>query len=233
MQSAIASDLGRLDNVVWETLADRHARFTLGTAHAKRMLRTFPPFAAFADNDRPAFEELRAFCEPGEILYVVGWSGAVPAGWRVDFEAMAFQYVWDGPSPAVDPAPEALRLGPAHAEAMVALADLTKPGPFGPRNLDLGEYYGIFEGGRLAAMTGERLGVGRYREVSGVCTHPDFQGRGLARRLMDKVMRLQMARGEVPFLHVMAVNDRARALYERMGFRRRRELVLRSVVRLA
>jgi ribosomal protein S18 acetylase RimI-like enzyme len=230
MHAAVATGTERLDNVVWETLCDLHARHAVGTTRAKRMVRGFPPFAAFADNERPDLDALRPFCAPGEALYVAGWRGAIPASCRVDFEALAIQYIWDGPAPSIDPAPEAIRLGPQHVEAMMALTEVTKPGPFGPRNIDMGEYYGVFEGERLAAMTGERLGAGRFREVSGVCTHPDFQGRGLARRLMEKVMRLQMARGQTPFLHVMASNARARSLYERMGFRMRRELLLRSVV---
>jgi len=66
-----------------------------------------------------------------------------------------------------------------------------------------------------------------------VCTHPDAQGRGLARRLMAKLIRRQMQRGETPFLHVMRDNARARALYERMGFRVYRESVVRVLSRQA
>jgi GNAT superfamily N-acetyltransferase len=226
---AAAAGIEHLDNVIWETLSGLHARHTVGTATARRMLRGFPPFAGFADNERPDLESLRPFVEPGEPVYTAGWRGAIPRGWHVDFEAVAMQYVYEGDPPAVDAAPEAVRLGTGHVDEMTALTDLTKPGPFGPRNIELGEYYGIFDEGRLVAMTGERLGCGGYREVSGVCTHPVYQGRGHARRLMEKVMRLQMARGERPCLHVMAANARARSLYERMGFRARRELLLRSL----
>jgi predicted GNAT family acetyltransferase len=67
------------------------------------------------------------------------------------------------------------------------------------------------------------------REVSGVCTHPHFQGRGLARRLVTKLIARQVARGETPFLHVMRENAAAHALYERMGFRDYRETVVRVV----
>jgi ribosomal protein S18 acetylase RimI-like enzyme len=163
------------------------------------------------------------------MLLCAQWTSAVPRGWLVGFEGLAIQYVWEGRAPETDPAPEAVRLGPAHAARTVALTDLTKPGPFGPRNAELGEYYGLFEGERLVAMAGERLGAGRLREVSAVCTHPDFQGRGLARRLMEKVIRIQLARGDTPFLHVMAENARARGLYEHMGFRQRCEVRLRAV----
>jgi predicted GNAT family acetyltransferase len=78
-------------------------------------------------------------------------------------------------------------------------------------------------------MAGERMCAGALREISGVCTHPDFQGRGFARRLMTKLIRRQMRRGEVPFLHVMRSNAAAHGLYERMGFRDYRESVVRVV----
>ncbi len=68
---------------------------------------------------------------------------------------------------------------------MVALAELTKPGPFGTRTRELGEYLGIRKTKRLVAMAGERLHLPGYTEVSAVCTHPDFQGRGYARELMS------------------------------------------------
>lgn len=60
-------------------------------------------------------------------------------------------------------------------------------------------------------------------------THPDFQGRGLARRLMVKRIRRQMQRAESPFLHVMRDNGIAHRLYERMGFRDYGESVVRVV----
>ena len=109
------------------------------------------------------------------------------------------------------------------------LAGLTRPGPFGPRTIELGEYFGCFDGERLVAMAGERMQAGGLREISGVCTHPDFQGRGLARRLVAKLIRRQMERNETPFLHVMRSNDGAHRLYQRMGFRDHLESVVRVV----
>jgi predicted GNAT family acetyltransferase len=96
---------------------------------------------------------------------------------------------------------------------------LTKPGPFGLRTIELGDYYGYFDGERLIAMAGERTFVPGFREVSGVCTHPDFQGRGLAGKLMRRLIAQELARGELPFLHVMSHNAVAHELYLRMGFR--------------
>jgi predicted GNAT family acetyltransferase len=75
--------------------------------------------------------------------------------------------------------------------------------------------------------------VGPWREISGVCTRPEHQGRGLARRLMLKLVRRELARGERPFLHVMRANEGARALYRRMGFADHRETTVRVVTRSA
>jgi ribosomal protein S18 acetylase RimI-like enzyme len=137
--------------------------------------------------------------------------------------------VWTGGLPDDDPELGARPLDAAHAPQALELALLTNPGPFGIRTIELGDYFGVFDGAQLVAMAGERLHAGPYREVSGVCTHPGHQGRGLARRLSLQVLRLQMQRGQLPFLHVISSNATAHALYEKMGFRDYKETVVRVV----
>jgi predicted GNAT family acetyltransferase len=104
---------------------------------------------------------------------------------------------------------------------MVALAALTKPGPFGARTHELGTYLGIRQGSKLISMAGERLQVPGYTEVSAVCTHPDHLGQGYAGILMTELMKRIRSRGETPFLHVREDNVRAVGLYEKLGFRNR------------
>jgi ribosomal protein S18 acetylase RimI-like enzyme len=218
-----------LDNITWHTLAGPHAKFATGTQEARRYAPGFSPIVGFADPAHPRFDALADYCEPGEHFYSDGWTGAAPAGWRIDVESTMFKMVWEAAMPTLDEAPEAVPLVATHATQALELATLTRPGPFGPRTIELGEYFGCFEGERLVAMAGERMFAGSLREISGVCTHPDFQGRGLARRLMLKLVRRQMQRGETPFLHVMRDNTGARGLYHRMGFRDCRESVVRVV----
>jgi ribosomal protein S18 acetylase RimI-like enzyme len=218
-----------LDNIVWHTLIGPHAKYSAGTDDARRYSQGFSPIVGFANRERPDFAALALYCEPGEHFYCEGWSGAAPSGWQIDAEAAALKMVWDAPMPAVDEAPDAVPLGPEHAAPALELAKLTQPGPFGPRTIELGDYFGYFEGPRLVAMAGERLFAGSFREISGVCTHPDFQGRGLARRLMTKLIRRQMQRNETPFLHMVRENHVAHRLYERMGFRDYRESVVRVI----
>jgi ribosomal protein S18 acetylase RimI-like enzyme len=225
--------LGRLDNIVWNTLTGQHARFATGAGDVRRYARGFSPIAGFADPARPDFAALAAHFDSGEYFYCDGFTGTVPAGWQVDAESTMYKMYWDGDIPGVDEASDAIRLGPGHAAQALALATATKPGPFGPRTIELGDYFGIFDGQRLIAMAGERMCAGSLREISGVCTDPKFQGRGLARALMLKLVRAELARDERPFLHVMRDNTSARRLYERLGFRIYREVSVRVVSKTA
>ncbi len=221
--------LDLLDNITWHALTGPQARFADGAGAVRRYARGFSPIVGFEDPAQPDLATLARHCDPGEHFYCEAWQGTPPTGWRVEAETTMFKMVWTAPAVPDDDLPEAVALAPAHAAQALDLALLTRPGPFGLRTLELGDYFGVFEGGRLVAMAGERMRAGPWREISGVCTHPDFQGRGLARRLMLKLVRRQRQRGESPFLHVMRDNVGARALYARMGFRDHQETVVRVI----
>ena len=139
------------------------------------------------------------------------------------------QMIWSGDAaPAITPpaGSAVLRhLTPADVPAMVELAELTEPGPFRTRTPELGEFFGIFEGGRLLSMAGQRTRVPGFIEVSAVCTHPDARGRGYARAAMLQVMADIVGRGATPFLHAFADNPAIR-VYEALGFTHRRSLHL-------
>ncbi|MEO8805924.1 MAG: GNAT family N-acetyltransferase [Burkholderiaceae bacterium] len=218
-----------LDNIVWHALSGAQVLHATGTDDARRYAPGFSPIVGFPNLVRPRFDALLPYCAPGEHFYCADWSGPAPDGWQIDSESTMFRMVWGAGLPAAEEAPDAVRLGPEHALQAVELAALTQPGPFGPRTIELGDYFGCFEGGRLIAMAGERMHAGTLREVSGVCTHPEHQGGGLARRLMLKLIRREVQRGETPFLHVMRANTGARSLYTRMGFREHCETAIRVV----
>jgi predicted GNAT family acetyltransferase len=135
----------------------------------------------------------------------------------------AVQMVQDGtPLQGVDRA--IVPLGEVDAPEMLALATLTNPGPFRERTPLMGDFFGVTREGRLAAMAGQRMRPPGHVELSGVCTHPDFRGEGLATRLSAHVTRAILARGETPFLHAWKENAGAIALYEKLGYRIRREM---------
>ena len=220
-----------LDNIIWHSLTGHQRELALGAGGARRYLPGFSPIAGFADPEQPQLDDLAAAVQPGEHLYCERWAGRPPSGWRVEEERLMRKLVWEAPPPPGTPAADAMPLGPEHAEQAVALAELTRPGPFGRRTIEMGEYYGYFSDGELIAMAGERMHAGNLREISGVCTHPDHLGRGHARALMLKLVQRELGRGQIPFLHVMSHNLRALTLYRRMGFVDYREVVVRVIAR--
>lgn len=229
----VSVDRRLLDNVAWHALSGPHAKFSTGTAHARRYSAGFSPIVGFENPTAPDFAALTPFCALDEHFYCEGWRGRPPEGWVVEVESTMFKMVWTERMPAPDDAPDIVRLGPEHAPQALELATSTRSGPFGPRTIELGDYFGCFDGPRLVAMAGERMCAGTLREISGVATHPDFRGHGLARRLIAHLVRREMQRGETPFLHVMRDNTRAYGVYEEMGFVEYREAVVRVVSRTA
>jgi len=219
-------------NIIWRALSGTHRRFSVGTERARRYSSDYPAFLAFADPSSADFDALGAHCDAGEPLYCTEWNGAAPDGWKIDLDTTVLSMIWKGTRPVIDDSISLTRLTQDHVEEMRALARLTRPGPFARHPLGLGEWWGVIEDGRLVAMAGERMHAGNLHEVSGICTLPDCQGRGLATRVTQAVVRRQLDRGETPFLHVLPENERARALYERLGFAVEREAPLRGVERI-
>jgi predicted GNAT family acetyltransferase len=107
-------------------------------------------------------------------------------------------------------------------DEMLALVELTKPGPFLKRTPELGSYLGIRQAGKLVAMAGERLKPYGYTEISAVCTHPGYRGRGYASSLVSILIQRITKRNEIPFLHVRTENVDAIRVYEKLGFKTRR-----------
>lgn len=235
MSETEASDIGEvgdanrepgahpLDNAVWHALNGPLARFrnaasTTALAHFDREVSVF---SAVDQMGGSTWEEIAEAIDVGDFC---GLSRPevldVPEGWEEHFRGRCLQMVaGDIPRPKGLPVD---RLGSADAEDMLALAQLTEPGPFQPRTHELGRYIGIRRNGRLIAMAGERFRVPGFVEVSAVCTHPDARGEGLAAELTLNVAWSIREAGDEAFLHVLEDNESAIRLYQKLGFSLRR-----------
>ncbi|MEV6197740.1 GNAT family N-acetyltransferase [Streptomyces sp. NPDC051920] len=215
-----------LDNAAWAALTGPHAHLAERVGRAARYPADVSPFTALADPADPrAWDDLAELVGPGTVTPVTAIQ-SVPDGWTIEHGGDGVQLT--ATALRAEPAPEAVRLGPADVPEILGLIALTRPGPFLPRTVELGAYLGIREGGRLIALAGERLRPPGWTEISAVCTHPDHRGKGLATRLVRAVAAGIEERGDTPFLHAAADNTNAIRLYESIGFtlRRRTRFVL-------
>jgi predicted GNAT family acetyltransferase len=231
------TDTAALDRPVWASLTTHHADIALRDAHGGALARRYPRdvnlFASACDDSEFALRALADLIAPGHPVYVLqappivlppgchstrGGRGVQMLSTR-DLRGDGAREFERGDLEHHDLEHHDIRpLGDADAPEMVALAQLTQPGPFLARTHTMGRFLGVRIDGRLAAMAGERMRFPGHTEVSGVCVHPDFRGRGLARRLSTVVAARIQARGDRPFLHAWADNRAAIALYETLGF---------------
>ena len=220
-----------LDRPVWASLATFHAPIAVGDDLARRYPDDVNLFASARDDSPEALAALAALLVPRQPAYVLqvppirlppGCSEVRPGR---GVQMLAARVLADDDDGDVQP------LGDADAAEMLALAQLTKPGPFLARTHTMGTFIGLRMGGRLAAMAGERMRFPGHTEISGVCVHPDFRGRGLARRLSSIVGARIQARGDRPFLHAWADNHAAITLYQTLGFVLRAEVHASMIAR--
>ena len=221
-----------LDRPIRAALTTRHRDLAEGGPRALRYQRDISPFITAVDDSDEALAELGTLVpDAGFAILARADRQPVPPGAVAEMVAEAVQMVAVRPrSPGT--AFSFLELSDADAPEMLELARLTKPGPFESRTHQFGGYIGIRQEGRLVAMAGQRLQAPGYTEVSAVCTHPNYRGRGYGSFLMGVVAQRILERGETPFLHAFASNTSAIRLYEQLGYAVRTPMVV-TVLRRA
>jgi ribosomal protein S18 acetylase RimI-like enzyme len=216
----------QLDNPVWHSLSGRHRDVATGSDLARIYPADMSPFFAMpASPTTKHWEAARMLAQrPDPVL--LHQDATVPPDWTQAFSLDVVQMIAAGS--IGDPDPRAAPLGPRDLPAMLALVAAAKPAPFGPKTPLFGGYHGIWADGALIAMAGERLHVDGWTEISAVATSPVHRGEGLASAVIRTVAAIIEARGEHAFLHVVHSN-RARGLYEHLGFQERRHTPVRGL----
>ncbi len=228
-----ASSAPSLDDPIWASLDGPHAAVAEGDGLARRYPSTFAPFGAMRRATPDAYEALSTLVPRGGQVALFTTDALVPPPrFKVVSARELIQMVAGGEVGEPGDRSAVVTLDVGDAPDMARLAELTKPGPFGPRTRELGAYLGIRVDGELAAMAGERLRFGGHVEVSAVCVHPLHRGRGFADLLVSTLAEVATNRGELPFPHVFTDNAPALRLYERLGFTVRRRLLATRLLRV-
>jgi predicted GNAT family acetyltransferase len=222
-----------LDRPIWNALNTRHAALAQGNDLAKRYAPSIHLFAASRDESPESLRALAEIASTGEsLIFLQADEFVLPPGFTATATALGVQMIAERHMHVIED-DRIEKLGEADAADMLELATLTKPGPFTLKAQALGDFWGIRENGRLIAMAGERLKQDGLTELSGVCVHPEFQGKGLGRLMTLYAAGKIFAKGEQPFLHTYASNSVAIGLYESIDFRLRTPMNVAVIERQA
>jgi predicted GNAT family acetyltransferase len=221
---ASGPSMNPLDRPIWSALTTRQQALAEGGARALRYPTAVGPFADMVDMSPESFAALGALMSGSEIAVLFTPDVVTPPAEFKILLAESGEQMIGTPAESSIRGVDIVKLGADDVPAMMALTELTKPGPFTLRTHELGTFLGIRVEGQLVAMAGERMKPANYTEMTAICVHPDHRGRGYAQVLLGAVASQITARGEIPFLHVFSKNDSAIALYRRQGMEIRRRL---------
>ena len=218
-----------LDEVVWRSLTSVQAPLAQGNGRARRYPAQMAPFAATIDVTPRSFQSLLGLMDRGDdrIALFTPEEIVPPAPFSVLRRERVDQMVLVDAPACTSPIASGMELlGKPDIPAMMALAEATKPGPFGPRTIELGRYIGVRRDDRLVAMAGERMRLTGFTEISAVCVDPAYRVQGLASSMIFALVSAILDRSETPFLHAFSSNRPAISLYQRLGFVLRRQMHL-------
>lgn len=217
-----------LDNPVWNSLSETHREFAIDYNGTKFYNPQYCPFGGFVKLENTS-DAIKHYSALTENFFIVGEKPVLPDSLKINKELICLQMVIsqkiDLPIDA-----EIVKLTAAHNEALCELVNLVQPGYFKNKTFLLGDYFGIFKEGQLVAITGERMKMNDFTEVSAIITHPDHTGKGYAKQLIAHVVNAIFDQHKIPFLHVAESNTGAIYLYEKLGFVTRRKISFWNIV---
>jgi ribosomal protein S18 acetylase RimI-like enzyme len=225
-----------LDNMIWNAITTGNKNIAVLNGDVGCYRSDIAPFAGMKDFNDENLQKLYEFI-PADGRIAISSLNKMKhdlSKWKLLQAMDVTQMVYENPVNIFTTQNSSLivPLTDDHIPHMLELTALTKPGPFLQRTIEFGNYFGIIIDGRLASMSGQRMHPVPFLEVSAVCTHPDFQGKGYAKALMLYVMNLILKNSFIPFLHVLTSNTTAIRLYEAIGFRTRKEIYVDLIRKL-
>lgn len=219
-----------LDNPLWHSLRTRHVHLAIAQGLAARYPSEVSPGVGVAEASSEAEADMLKIVDVGEKVVILNVIPPLGERWVLDHDLDIHQYVWPNDVDA-DRDDEVQRLGEDDIPAMLELTGLVYPAYFRPGTARLGPYFGIRTDGVLCAMAGIRMSLPGYQELSAICTHPDFRGRGYASKLTRHLIHTIRSNGDTPFLHTESDNVAAQSLYRKLGFELRAVLPFKVLIR--
>lgn len=219
-----------LDNPCWNALNSGNKNLAEGNERVRFFSAEVSPFVGLPEWNSCGFDHLYDVIQPERrIAFMASGEVEIPGGWDVVDYLKAFQMVHTNSASGLSAPSEIVHLQNKHIPQMIALTGMTHPWPFFQRTIEFGNYEGIFKDDELVSMAGQRLHPGDYVEISAVCTHPAYKGKGYATELIISQVDKILAASAIPFLHVKDDNLHAIKLYKSLGFEVRKQMDIYSI----
>ena len=215
-------DEKKLDNPVWNSLSETHKNFAVDFRNIKFYHPDYCPFGAFMEPGN-LLDPISEYAKLTDNFFIVGRQPILPANIQLKNELVCDQMVIHNKI-KLERKEEISRLTDKDNEKLSQLVNLVQPGYFKINTSSLGDYFGIFKNNELVAVTGERMKMNNYTEVSAVVTHPLYTGNGYAKQLVAHTVNNIFDQNKIPYLHVSESNSAAIKLYENLGFVIRRKI---------
>lgn len=211
----------KLDNPAWYSLEETHHQHAIGNEEVKSYKKNIVSFVALRPGLKSISNYLNQLIGSGESFFIINELPALPANYTIESKLACVQMICsvliNNP---INAAIE--KLGDADEREMTTLINLVQAGYYLPGTRLMGDYFGIRDNGQLVSITGERMRMDSFTEISAVVTHPEFTGRKYAQQLITHTTNKNLTVGITPFLHVAETNETAIKIYEYLGFIKRR-----------
>ncbi len=213
----------KLDNPVWHSLNELHHKYSLTSKDTRFYKPEYCPFGGFTSMENIT-AHIDNYAKLTDNFYVVGDKPHFSQDINLKKELVCFQMILHKPIELK--IMESIRELKTEKQKndLFQLVNLVQPGYFNRMTSDLGTYWGIYKNENLIAVTGERMKMHRYTEVSAVVTHPEHTRKGYSKQLISHATSFIFRENKTPYLHVTESNTGAINLYEKLGFITRRKI---------
>ncbi|MDP2089360.1 MAG: GNAT family N-acetyltransferase [Flavobacteriaceae bacterium] len=212
----------KLDNPVWYSLSETHKGFAIDFDNIKFYHPDYCPFGGFMEIENIS-NPISEYSELTDNFFTVGQKPNFSNNLKLKNELVCLQMLTHHKTD-LNIEEDIVALGEEHMNDLLELVKIAYPEYFKKKTSSLGNYYGIFKNNQLVAVTGERMKMNEYVEISAVITHPNNTGNGYAKQLAAHAVKNIFNQKKTPYLHVAETNVGAIKLYIKLGFQTRRKI---------
>src|SRR6185436_20713615 len=156
----------KLDNPAWHSLNETHSLFAIGNNEIKFYQPSISPFGGINAKQCDLISFLKKHTELNSF-FVIGDKPQTSPDHIIEKELICLQMICSAPI-KIDHTENIVHLNNVYEKELSDLVNLVQPGYFNEGTSSMGNYFGIFKNDRLVAVTGERMKMSGFTEISAV-----------------------------------------------------------------